>query len=129
MFNENKPRVGIGVDLCAVSRMAKAIEKEHFFSRIFTERERAYLDMKGKGRAQSAAAMYAAKEATSKALGTGIAQGICFNQIEVEHDAFGAPGLVLSGAALDRMHVLGAERALLSLSHEGDMAIAFVILT
>jgi holo-[acyl-carrier protein] synthase len=128
MPEQNGLLVGIGVDMCAVSRIEKAIAKEHFLSRVYTEGERAYLDLKGKGRAQSAATMFAAKEAAAKALGTGIAQGIAFAQIEVTHDALGAPGLVLSGAAEERLKAMGGRGAKLSLSHEGDMAIAFVIL-
>lgn len=128
MCEKNRLTVGVGVDMCAVSRMERAIEREHFYSRIFTERERAYLDKKNKGRAQSAAAIYAAKEAAVKALGTGLSRGIFFDQIEVTHDELGAPGLVLSGRALERMRELNANQMLLSLSHEGDMAIAFVVM-
>ena len=108
--------------------MDKAIQKEHFCRRVFTDAERVYLDGRGKGRAQSAAAMYAAKEAASKALGTGLSQGVFLDQIEVRHGALGAPGLALSGAALERMHGMGGTRMLLSLSHEGDMAVAFVVM-
>lgn len=114
--------------MCAVSRIEKAIEKEHFCLRVFTEGERAYLQSKGKGRAQSAAAMYAAKEAVVKALGTGFARGIFFDQIDVTHNELGAPGIILSGRALERMNELGGTQMLLSLSHEGDMAIAFVVM-
>lgn len=128
MCDANRPIVGIGVDLCAVSRMEKAISREHFVQRVFTQGEIQYLDAKGRGRAQSAAAMFAAKEAAAKALGTGIAQGVCLNQIEVTHDALGAPGLSLSGAAQERLAAMGGKGARLSLSHEGDMAIAFVVL-
>jgi len=128
MYNEKGPVVGIGVDMCAVPRMEKAIEREHFYKRIFTDNERAYLDRKNKTRGHSAAAMYAAKEAAVKALGTGLSKGIFFDQIEVTHDELGAPGLVLSGRALERMHEMGGTQMLLSLSHEGDMAIAFVVM-
>ena len=65
--------LGIGVDLCAVSRMERAIAKEHFLNRVFTEGERAYLQSRGRSVGQSAAAMFAAKEAVAKALGTGFA--------------------------------------------------------
>ena len=128
MCDKKRPVVGIGVDMCAVSRMEKAIEREHFYRRIFTEGERTYLDKKNKSRAQSAAAMYAAKEAAVKALGTGLSRGIFFDQIEVTHDELGAPGLTLSGRALERMQELGGSGMLLSLSHEGDMAVAFVVM-
>lgn len=120
--------VGVGVDLCGIARMEKAIEREHFFSRIYTQGERDYLEAKGKSRAQSAAAMYAAKEAVAKALGTGIAQGVFFDQIEVTHGESGAPGIALHGAALARMQEMGGRGVLLSLSHEGNMAIAFAVI-
>ena len=120
--------VGIGVDLCAIDRIAKAIEKEHYVLRIFTAQERAYMDARGVGRAQSAAAMFAAKEAVAKALGTGFADGIMPEQIEVTHDAAGAPGILLHGRALARMQQAGGTRVMLSLSHEENTAIAFAII-
>ena len=128
MCDQKRPIVGIGVDMCAISRIEKAIEREHFYTRIFTEGERAYLDKKNKSRAQSAAAMYAAKEAVAKALGTGFSKGIFFDQISVTHDELGAPGLVLTGRAFERMQELGGKEMLLTISHEGDMAIAFVVM-
>ena len=118
--------IGIGTDLCAVSRMEKAIAKEHFYTRVFLEGERAYLDGKGKTRAQSAAAMFAAKEAVAKALGTGFAGGVMPWTIEITH-AGGAPGVRLHGAAQERLAALGGGRMLLSLSHEGNMAMAFAV--
>ena len=108
--------------------MERAIARESFLARVYTEDERAYLDAKGKTRTQSAAAMFAAKEAVSKALGTGMSGGVCFDQIEVTHDALGAPGVRLHGAAQERLLALGGGRVLLSLSHEGDMAIAFAVI-
>lgn len=119
---------GIGTDLCAVPRMARAIEKAHFLARVYTDGERAYLEQKGQAKAQSAAAMFAAKEAAAKALGVGFAQGIMPWTIEVTHDAAGAPGLALHGAAQERMARIGGTRAHLSLTHEGDMALAFVVI-
>lgn len=119
---------GIGTDLCAISRLARAIEKEGFLARVFTGQERAYLAERGRGKAQSAAAMFAAKEAVAKALGTGFSGGVALHQIEVTHDALGAPGVSLTGAAQERLAQLGAERVLLSLSHEGDMAVAFAVI-
>lgn len=120
--------VGIGCDLCAVSRMARAIEKAHFTERVFLPGERAYLDSRGRARAQSAAAMFAAKEAAAKSLGTGFAQGVMPWTIEVIHAAQGAPQLLLHGEAQARFAAMGGMRAHLSLSHEGDMAMAMVIL-
>ena len=119
--------IGIGTDLCAVSRMERAIEKEHFYTRVFFDGERAYLEAKGKQKAQSAAAMFAAKEAVAKALHTGFAAGVMPWMIEVTHDENGAPGVTLHGAAKARFDALGGGCVQLSLTHEGDMAMAFVI--
>ena len=120
--------IGIGTDICAVSRMEKAITKTHFYERVFFEEERMYLEGKENARPQSAAAMFAAKEAVAKALGTGFIHGIMPWTIEVTHEENGAPGVRLHGAAKERMEALGGERIHLSLSHEGDNAMAFVII-
>lgn len=120
--------IGIGTDLCAVSRMEKAIQKAHFYERVFFEEERAYLDAKENARAQSAAAMFAAKEAAAKALGTGFICGIMPWTIQVTHTENGAPGILLHGAAKERLEAMGGRRVHVSLTHEGDMAMAFVII-
>ena len=120
--------IGIGTDLCRVARIQKALEREHFLLRVFTREEREYLEMRGRGRAQSAAAMFAAKEAAAKALGTGFSQGVMPEQIEVFHEE-GRPCLRLYGAALLRMQALHGKRFFLSLTHEGDYAQAFAVLT
>ena len=120
--------IGIGTDMCAVSRMEKAIQKEHFYERVFFEQERAYLESKENARAQSAAAMFAAKEAVSKALGTGFIRGIMPWTIEVTHAENGAPGIRLHDAARERLEELGGAQVHLSLTHEGDTAMAFAII-
>jgi holo-[acyl-carrier protein] synthase len=71
---------------------------------------------------------FAAKEAASKALGTGIGEGVSWKHIEVLNDALGAPTLSLSEAALARAHALQATRWHVSLSDERGCALAFVIL-
>ena len=119
--------IGIGTDLCAVSRMERAIQKQHFYERVFFEGERAYLEAKENARAQSAAAMFAAKEAVAKALGTGFIRGVMPWTIEVTHDGAGKPGIILHGDAKKRLEEIGGVRVHLSLSHEGDTAMAFVV--
>lgn len=120
--------IGIGTDMCAVSRMEKAIQREHFYERVFFEQERAYLEKKEIARGQSAAAMFAAKEAVAKALGTGFIRGIMPWTIEVTHGESGAPGVMLHGAARERLEAIGGGAVHLSLTHEGDTAMAFVII-
>ena len=120
--------LGVGVDLCGVARIERAIEKEHFYERVFTPAERAYLNQKGKGRAQSAAAMFAAKEAVAKALGTGFSGGVMPWNISVVHNEKGAPAAELTGAAKERLEQIGGAGVQISLSHEGDSAIAFAVI-
>ena len=120
--------LGVGVDLCGVARIERAIEKEHFYERVFTPEERAYLNQKGKGRAQSAAAMFAAKEAVAKALGTGFSGGVMTWNISVVHNEKGAPVAELTGAAKERLEQIGGAGVQISLSHEGDSAIAFAVI-
>ena len=117
--------LGIGVDLCAVSRMARAAEKEHFRNRVFTESERAYLQSRGKGAGQSAAAMFAAKEAVAKALGTGFA-GFGFADIEILPEENGRPTARLTGGALNALPQ--SARIHVSISHDGGLALAFAVI-
>ena len=118
---------GLGCDLCAISRMEKIMADGRFLHRYFTEGERAYIAARARG-AQTAAGIFAAKEALVKALGTGFAQGIMPEQIEVTHTGSGQPGARLTGAAQARLEQMGGGRILLSLSHEGDTAIAFALI-
>ncbi|MBR5301206.1 MAG: holo-ACP synthase [Clostridia bacterium] len=120
--------IGIGTDMCAVSRMETAIQRTHFYERVFSEQERAYLEKKENARAQSAAAMFAAKEAVAKALGTGFIRGIMPWTIEVTHEENGKPGIVLHGAAKERLNELGGKNVHLSLTHERDTAMAFAVI-
>ena len=117
--------LGIGIDLAEISRISRACEKENFRRRIFTQNENARIDERGM---QTAAGIFAAKEAVAKALGTGFADGIMPEQIEVTHDAAGAPGVLLHGRALERMQQAGGTRVMLSLSHEENTAIAFAMI-
>ena len=119
--------VGIGTDLCEIARIEKAIEKAHFYEHVFSIEERDYLEKQGKRKAESAAAMFAAKEAVAKALGTGFAKGVSVSDISVTHDELGAPGIALRGGALERLYAIGGTDVLLSLTHEGSMALAFAL--
>lgn len=115
--------VGIGTDLVTISRVQKTCEKQSFLERIYTEEERAY----ARGQAQSLAAMFAAKEAAAKALGTGF-RGFDLCDVEVCHGELGEPRLRFHRGALRKCEELGVSRSHLSLTHEEDRALAFVIL-
>lgn len=121
---------GIGTDLLDQSRVEKVLSKqgERFSKRILTPEE--LLVWQGKERSVNfLAKRFAAKEAISKALGTGIAKGIGFQQITISADGLGKPIVVLSGAALERAQELGGQEVSLSLSDEGEMILAFAVLS
>jgi len=121
---------GIGLDLCEIERMKKAIERPRFVERVFTaaeaERIRAASEIR---RAEIAAGLFAAKEAVSKALGTGLA-GIGTAEIEITPDAAGRPRCALSGKAHDRARALCGEgyTVWVSITHEAGVAAATAIL-
>lgn len=115
-----------GVDLIEVERVADVVERwgDRFLARVFTVGEVAYC----RGRAPELAVRFAAKEATSKALGTGIV-GISWREMEVVPDHRGKPTIVLHGRAAERAALIGLDRFEVSLSHSRDMAIAMVVAT
>ncbi|MER3405473.1 MAG: ACP synthase [Chloroflexota bacterium] len=115
--------LSVGVDIIEIERIAAALERHgsRFLERIYTEREVAYC----RGRVAELAARFAAKEAASKALGTGM-RGIRWRDIEVLPDGRGKPLLYLHGAALARAQELGLREFAVSLSHSRDFAVAVV---
>jgi len=119
---------GIGVDMVEIGRMQKLIEKDlGFAERIFTAREIAYCESKF-FKAQHYAARFTAKEAFFKALGTGFRDGMSWQDVEVENDALGKPQLRLAAMALQKFEKRKLKKALLSLSHTRDMAVALVVI-
>ncbi|MAR92143.1 MAG: holo-ACP synthase [Pseudomonadota bacterium] len=121
--------VGIGTDMVTIARMAEKLQNtgDRFARRLLTEAE--YREFAGKRNgAAFLAKRFAAKEAAVKALGTGFADGITWQQVAVSNDDRGAPRLQLSGPALQRAEQLGVQRLHLSLSDEREHALAFVIL-
>ena len=121
--------VGLGTDIVHIPRVASALERwgQRFLDRVFTPEEQAYC--LGYARPeQNLAVRLAAKEACSKALGTGMRSGVAWRQMAVGHEPSGRPILHLSGAALARAKELGATGWQVSLSHEREYALAVVIL-
>jgi len=117
---------GLGCDVCAISRMQKMMENPRFLARHFTEYEQAYLAGR-KTAAQSAAGFFAAKEALVKALGTGFI-GLMPGDIGVRHDENGAPCYEMGEKLAQALAARGARRAFLSISHDGDTAMAVALL-
>ena len=123
------PVRGIGIDVCKVERIAGSLQRfgERMERRLFTPAELAYC--RGfKDPLPHLAARFAAKEAASKALGTGIAGGIGWTQIEVVQPGGRVPLLRLTGAALERFTALGATQSHLTLSHDAGLGLACVVL-
>lgn len=120
---------GIGIDLCEIARIERAMERtEGFLKRCYTQEEQAYIRGRAKAGAQSAAAMFAAKEAFLKAVGMGIGDGVSMLEVAVAHEQGGAPRYVLTGNAAQKMLDLGATTAFLSLSHEAGVAAAVCVI-
>ena len=123
--------LGIGMDLCEIERMGRAIKKPRFVDRVFTpaegERIRAASDVR---RAEVAAGLFAAKEAVAKALGTGFS-GFGTADVEITPDAAGRPTCALHRGALDRARALcggDAFRVWVSITHEKGMAGAVAVI-
>ena len=115
----------IGIDTVVVSRLAEAVKDEAFLRRVYTAQERAYCD--GRARpCESYAGLFCAKEAAVKALKCGFLHGIAPTDIEITHDTEGAPVLVMHGKAAE---LLAGRTAEVSISHDGDRAVAAVLIT
>lgn len=99
---------------------------EHFERRVFSERERHYCRTKSDPWPHFAA-RFAAKEAYGKALGLGLGPSGDFTEIEVGHSDGGVPEILLKGRAEEIFLGKGGGRIFLSLSHDGDFALASVI--
>ena len=119
--------LGLGTDVVEVARIARQLEAPsaaRFLERVFTPGERAFCDAV-RDRANRYAARFAAKEAASKALG--VPAGIRFQDVEVVRAA-GPPRLALSGVAARAASALGVSKVWLTLTHDGGLAAATVLL-
>ena len=118
---------GIGTDLIEIVRIQRAIEKNpHFMERVYTANEIVYCRRK-KNAWQSFAARFAAKEAVSKALGTGIGP-VGLMEIEIVNAENGQPKVVLHGKALQLAADRNIQRVHISLSHSEAYAMATAVL-
>jgi phosphopantetheine--protein transferase-like protein len=113
--------VELGIDIIRVERISEALARfgERFVARVLTPAEAAYV----RGRAESLAGRWAAKEAVSKVLGLGV-RGIGWRDIEIERLPTGQPAVRLRGRAARRADQLGMSQVAVSISHEDDYAVA-----
>jgi holo-[acyl-carrier protein] synthase len=118
--------VGIGVDVCSIDRMRRALERhgDRFFSRICSDREKE--DLEGRDRATALSGRFAVKEAFAKALDG--ARGVAWHDVEVRRAATGRPILELRGTAIALAQKFGADTWHVSISHDAGVAVAMVVL-
>jgi holo-[acyl-carrier protein] synthase len=120
---------GIGIDMAEIKRFGDSYKR---FGMRFPERILAASELRDFARtrdpARFLAMRFAAKEATSKALGTGFRQGVAPRQMYVVHSPSGKPNLAVSGQAARLFEVMGINASHISLTDEGGFAVAFVVL-
>ncbi len=111
----------LGIDIIKVDRIRAALDRfgERFSRRVLTDHERKYV----RGRPETFAGRWAAKEAVSKVLGLGV-RGIGWRDIEVQRLPTGQPSVRLHGRAAGRAEQLGMGRIAVSITHESDYAVA-----
>lgn len=121
--------VGVGTDILAVARVEAVYSRlgQRFVDRILTPPESDLWRQRGQP-VNFLAKQFAAKEALAKALATGIAKGVGFQQLQILRSEAGAPVVELSGIARQRLAELGGTTAMVSLSDEQELILAFAVL-
>jgi len=126
--------IGIGSDLCNIERIQNSLDRfgERFTNRVFTEIERGKAERRPFTRAGTYAKRFAAKEAFSKAVGTGFKQGVFMRDIGVVNKASGEPTLALTGGAKERLDAITphghAARIHLTMTDDHPFAMAVVVI-
>ncbi len=121
--------LGSGIDLIEIARIQQSLDRygQRFLDRVYTPAEQAFCLRKRKA-AESLAARFAAKEAAAKALGTGIARGVNWLEIEVVRERGERPTLRFHGRAREIAAHMGVMHAALSITHSTSLAMASVAL-
>jgi holo-[acyl-carrier protein] synthase len=127
--------IGLGSDLCNIERIQNSLDRfgERFVRRVFTETERAKAERRPFTRAGTYAKRFAAKEAFSKAVGTGFKRGVFMRDIGVVNLPSGEPTLEVTGGARDRLDAITPPghlpRIHLTMTDDHPFALAVVIIT
>jgi holo-[acyl-carrier protein] synthase len=123
--------IGAGVDLAEVDRIRAALDDprigRRFRDRVFTEKEIAYCEKKRRGKYESYAGRFAAKEAVMKALGRGWGAKVRWLDIEVVRARSGKPDILLHDKTAKLADELGIRRWALSITHTKEHGLAYVI--
>jgi holo-[acyl-carrier protein] synthase len=126
--------IGLGSDLCSIERIQASLDRfgERFEARVFTDAERARADKRPFTKAGTLAKRFAAKEAFSKAVGTGFRAGVFMKDIGVVNAPSGAPTLLLTGGAKARLDALTPDghgaRVHLTMTDDHPWAQALVVI-
>ncbi len=116
--------LGIGNDIVEIARIEKAIQNEKFKKRVYTTQEIENIEKKGAGKIASYAGRFSAKEAISKALGTGV-RDFYLTDIEILNDHLGKPLVYFKNSLKEKMK---GKRVELSISHSRDYATSVAII-
>ena len=117
--------IGIGVDLCRISRIENAMKSEHFRKEIFSPEEISYAESKGKMKFHSYASCYAAREAFVKASGISLAKIAFDGNFSLIRENNGSPKVKLTGELAEFYE---GKNIFVSLTHEGEYACAVIII-
>ncbi len=122
--------IAVGTDILKIARIDEVVERlgDRFVARILTPDERTEYQQSAQAN-RLLAKRFAAKEAVAKALGTGIGRGVSWQDIQIYHDAQGAPLVRLAGGAMRAATDRGGSRVALSLADEVDYVVAFAVLS
>lgn len=120
---------GTGIDIVDITRFERLLEEGNvrLFQRLFTVNEQEYCAGKARS-AQHYALRFAAKEAFLKACGLGLREGLTWHDVEVVNDTLGKPELRLHGKAQQIFTDMDLSKTFVSLSHDGNFAVAMVVL-
>jgi holo-[acyl-carrier protein] synthase len=127
--------IGLGSDLCNIERIQNSLDRfgERFIARVFTDAERARAERRPFTRAGTYAKRFAAKEAFSKAVGTGFKRGVFMRDIGVVNLPSGQPTLELTGGARQRLDAITpaghVARIHLTMTDDHPFAMAVVVIT
>ncbi len=121
--------IGLGVDVMEVARIRDVLEKHgaSFISHVFTEAEKADAPENIQAASAYYAGRWSAKEAVSKALGTGIGNACAWTDIEIRREDCGRPSVYLTGNGKATAEKLGIVNLIISISHEKNLACASVV--
>ena len=115
-----------GVDIVKIDRLKSYENDEKFLNKYFTKTEIEYLSKKH-NKLETLAGLYACKEAVLKALGIGISRGLELKEICISHTSLGMPFVEVDAKIMFHLNNIGAKEISVSISHDGEYAIAFCV--